>query len=446
MGRALLLLVSGLFIAYGVVFKSVNERQKLVGLPERSGDYLLNEQGRNVTSSLVDLALESIEKNQNRKTPWDYEWGGSFMYTNFLGADTATLRGFDENMTTSEHYPENTNIANAGGWNKYRVLLYGTSVFNGRTTYTEVLMQQDSFSKYSYFTHIESDNIWFMSKDTLTGPVHTNGIFHIAGSPVFNGFVTSPNDWEGHTSYTNEPEFNGGSNFSTTTKQLPDPNGSQTAQLKNLAQSRGLFFDNPIEVRMQGDTSPEKITVFEKVDSYTTVEHTVSKAEYNEGAIASSQKVEIQGTLKGRLTVYSESDVEILGDLKYNTHPVTDSTSTDLLGIVSANNILVDRDAHTTEGTGDLTLHASMMAINGSFSVEDYASGSPRGQIHLLGGLLQYERGPVGTFSSGGIQSGYSKNYVYDTRLLSTIPPSFPRESPFSIVYWRDRSDFFDIN
>jgi len=443
MGRALLLLVSGLFIVYGIVFKSITDRQKLTGMPERSGDYLLDEQGRNVTSSMVDMAVESIEKNQNTNKNWNFGWGGAFEFENFLGADTARLYGFDETMQSSSDYPSNSNVPNAGGWNEYRVLLYGTSKMSGRTTYTEVLMQQDSFSKYSYFTDNEPNYIWFMSKDTLTGPVHTNGKFHIAGSPQFNGFVSSPNDWVGHKDYTNNPDFTGGSNFSSQTKDLPDPNGTQTTKLKNQAQGNGHYFNKPIDVELQSDGN---IKVLEYLDAYTTVEHNIPKSEYNNSVLGSSKDVNIKGELDGRLSVYSAQNVNITGDIKYKNDPRIDSTSTDLLGIISNQSVMVDDEAHKAEGTQDLTLHASIMTLNGSFWVEKYNEGTPRGKIDLLGGLIMRQRGPVGTFGYGGIKTGYSKDYKYDTRLLADIPPFFPRESPFSIVYWRDRSDFFDVN
>jgi len=437
----MLLFVSGLFILYGIVFKSMTERQRLTGLIERSGDYLLKEQGRNVTSSLVDMAIESIQKNQERNEAWDYGWGGSFELENFLGAETAMLRGFDQAMTDDSEYPSNTNISNAGGWDEYRILLYGNSTMSGRIAYTEVLMQQDSFSKYSYFTDHEPSYIWFMSKDTLTGPVHTNGTFHIAGSPQFNGFVSSPNSWKGHGSYTNNPQFNAGSNFSASIKELPDRTGTQTAKLKTVAQSRGLFFERPISINLE---SGGNVKITEYIDAYTTIEHDVTKASYNNGVIGSSEQITISGTLDGRLSVYSETDIEITGDLEYKTDPNVDSTSTDLLGLISGNDITVDENAHLAAGSEDITLHASLMTLNGSFSVEKYATGDPRGIIHLLGGLIMKQRGPVGTFNSGGIRSGFSKSYTYDERLLKDIPPAFPRESPFSIVYWRDRSGFFE--
>lgn len=442
MGRGLLILVAGLLIVNGIVFKSMMERQQQSGLPQRSGNSFREQQGKNMTASLMDVSIKEIQKNQSKNRAWNQGWGGSFAFSPFLGGDSASIKGFDQTMQSTPEFPQNTHVTKAGGWDEYRLLLYAKASFEGEMTYTEVLLQQDSFAKYSYFTHIEPSNIWFTSQDNLTGPVHTNGTFNIAGSPVFNGFVSSPNAWREHPWYTNNPQFNGGSNFTAPVKNLPDKNGSQTSKLSLEAQIRGMYFTNPITVEMLGNQFSPQIKVTEYLSGGGTAEHLYNKSQYDNGVISSTGLININGTLDGRLTVHSKADVEIMGDLKYKTDPTIDSTSTNLLGIVSENNVIVDKDAHTNSGTSDLTLQASIMTLSGKFYVENYSSGPPRGTISLLGGLIQYERGPVGTFSGGSVASGFSKNYIYDTRLLTDIPPFFPRESQFSIVYWRDRTAY----
>lgn len=452
MGRALLLLTSGLLIIYGIVFKSVNDRQMSSGIVTRSTDYVNNMQARNMTASLVDLALREIDKNQAEEDPWNDGWGGEFIRTSYLGGDTVQVKGYDQTMTGLSTYPSDNNVSNFGGWNQYRVLLDGqTRMKDGKLIKTEVLMQQDSFSKYSYFTDYEPSYIYFFDKDTLTGPVHTNGTFHINGKPTFNGFVSSPNDWWGiggssgdrHGYSSNDPQFNGGKNLSSGTKALPNQGGEQTAKLAQVALTKNLRFENEIRVEMGVSSGNGEITIWEKTGSdwSTATEHTISESQYNEGVISSTQRIEIEGTLKGQLTVHSESQIDIMGDLFYNTDPTVDSTSTDLLGIVSEGDVQLDRYAHSANGSQDVHLQASIMALNSSFYVEDYSSGSSRGQIFLHGGLIQKERGAVGTSSGGEVASGFSKNYVYDTRLKTSIPPHFPRESEFSIVYWRDKSN-----
>jgi len=153
--------------------------------------------------------------------------------------------------------------------------------------------------------------------------------------------------------------------------------------------------------------------------------------------ITSSEEISMRGTIDGQYTVHSEDDIWINGDIRYKTDPAEDSNSSDLLGIVSEKEVIIDEDAHRHEGYSNLTIHASIMALDKSFNAEDYNRGGGRGDLNLLGGIIQQQRGPMGTFSSGSIQSGFNKQYEYDERLQRMNPPSFPRESFFSIVHWQ---------
>lgn len=146
--------------------------------------------------------------------------------------------------------------------------------------------------------------------------------------------------------------------------------------------------------------------------------------------------ITISYIIGGQYTVHSEDDIWIDGDIRYNKDPAEYSDSSDLLGIVSEKEVIIDEDAHRHEGYSDLTIHESIMALDKSFSAEDYNRGSGRVDLNLLGGIVQQQRGPMGTFSNGSIQSGFNKQYEYDERLLKMNPPSFPRESFFSIVHW----------
>ncbi|MFA6356280.1 MAG: hypothetical protein WCY23_04130, partial [Candidatus Omnitrophota bacterium] len=89
---------------------------------------------------------------------------------------------------------------------------------------------------------------------------------------------------------------------------------------------------------------------------------------------------------------------------------------------------------------GDLTIQASMMAMSDSFYLENYSS-SMKGTLNVLGGIIQKERGAVGTFntSTNNKASGFTKNYVYDERLRTTPPPFFPTTEDFIPVSWREQ-------
>jgi cytoskeletal protein CcmA (bactofilin family) len=318
-------------------------------------------------------------------------------------------------------------------WDQYTLLVHGVAEYEGQISRSELYLRKDSFSKYSYFTDYEPSNIYFIWSDELSGPVHSNGRFNIAGDPTFYGKVTSPQDWHGYTYMDNDPNFFGGSDFSADRRDPPTM--FSLDKLKNDGGSNGLAFEN--EVRLEFRENKE-LFVTEKTGSRWSdaSQYTIDLSMYN-GVITSSEEISMRGTIDGQYTVHSEDDIWINGDIRYKTDPAEDSNSSDLLGIVSEKEVIIDEDAHRHEGYSNLTIHASIMALDKSFNAEDYNRGGGRGDLNLLGGIIQQQRGPMGTFSSGSIQSGFNKQYEYDERLQRMNPPSFPRESFFSIVHWQ---------
>jgi hypothetical protein len=81
-----------------------------------------------------------------------------------------------------------------------------------------------------------------------------------------------------------------------------------------------------------------------------------------------------------------------------------------------------------------LTIDASMIAAGtsgdgsaGSFGVANYSTKTPTGTLTVYGGIVQDTRGAVGTVNgNGNIQTGYVKNYSYDSRFLTKPPPDYP--------------------
>ncbi len=147
----------------------------------------------------------------------------------------------------------------------------------------------------------------------------------------------------------------------------------------------------------------------------------------------------ISGTLgqNDQATVAASGNINITNHLVYQVPPVvTDPTSnpTNVLGLYSAGgDITIDPSA-----PNDLQVHAVMMAgsttssYNSSVNVINYNSGSPRGQIHLIGGVIEKYYGPFGTFSSstGSILTGYGRDFKYDRRMSRGFtPPFFPTTS-----------------
>jgi hypothetical protein len=145
------------------------------------------------------------------------------------------------------------------------------------------------------------------------------------------------------------------------------------------------------------------------------------------------------GNVTGRLTIATEEDTYIKGNILYTSNPRTNPNSTDALGLISGLDIVVDDAA-----PNNLEIDAEMMATGllkpsgysspfsssvgaGAFGVDSYGSGSPRGTLTLYGGIVQENRGPVGTLDNdGNISTGYLKNYSYDKRFIDNPPPFYP--------------------
>lgn len=157
-------------------------------------------------------------------------------------------------------------------------------------------------------------------------------------------------------------------------------------------------------------------------------------------------------TVAGTVTVGTDADnngnygnVIISDDVIYNTDPRQDPASTDKLGIIAGKNVIIDKDAPQDAAPADpegVTIHASIIAIDESFTVEQYWSGI-REILTVLGGIIQTRRGPVGTFYADPYRkaSGYDKNYQYDQRMRYSPPPYFPFTGEYEMVYWKEELD-----
>jgi hypothetical protein len=129
------------------------------------------------------------------------------------------------------------------------------------------------------------------------------------------------------------------------------------------------------------------------------------------------------------LSVFSEGDVVITRDIVYETDPLTVADSKNVLGIFTpGGDVRIGASA-----PDDISIHATLMTsdANGVVQVDGYSSGSPRGTATVLGGVISSYYGAFGTFGSGGIRTGYARNFVYDQRLGGGLAPPFFPTTPF---------------
>ncbi len=299
---------------------------------------------------------------------------------------------------------------------------------------TNMAVQVESFARYAYATNSEisstGSTVWFITGDRIRGPAHTNGQFSVRGNPIFDGLVSSVsssvNLYNPPPAGGNNPVFNGGQQLGAAARPFPT---SMPAILVNAAQAGGnVFTGNTTVTLLSGGTM--RVT-----NAAQGLNGQVMPLPPNGVLYVQGGNVTLSGTLSGQLTVASGGDVRIPQSITYANNPRTNPNSQDILGIVAAGNVAVASTA-----PNDLEIDASIMALNTSFAVENWSQGPPKGTLTLYGGLIQKNRGPVGTFSSstGTRLSGYAKDYYYDARMANLSPPFFPTTGSYSSTGWED--------
>ncbi len=150
-----------------------------------------------------------------------------------------------------------------------------------------------------------------------------------------------------------------------------------------------------------------------------------------------------------QVTLASANSMTVTGDLKYEDPPCTGELGRDSSGNVTtancnnlnAQNVLglyaQNGDVLIGNNNSDSTLNAPenvridgvLMSATGVVGVQSYDSGSVRGDVHLLGGVIENNYGAFGTFdpSTGQNATGYSRKFTYDQRMAQGLaPPYFP--------------------
>ncbi len=314
-----------------------------------------------------------------------------------------------------------------------KIQLLAWSSYQGLNDTVTVIMQPSSFSKYAYYT-VNEGSVYWITGDTVWGPVHTESRLNISGSPVFYGKVTAKN---GTNPRKPAAKFYGGYQSGVSV-----PIQTDLSALTNAASSTGIVFNSTdLWLTFNADGTVSYRTTAGGTDS------TVALSTFAPGGVILVDKgnIHVKGTLNGKVTIGALSDhtgttngnVWIDDDIVYHKNPLVDPTSNDFLGIVSENNVEI---TDNTPNLTDVNIMGTIYAANGSFTAQHYNTKAPSGTIYLLGGVTQNTRGPVGQFSGSTIINGYQKNYKYDDRFLlkGNSPPAFPLTGQYEILSWRE--------
>ena len=283
-------------------------------------------------------------------------------------------------------------------------------------------------SKYFWFTDDEQGVYW-ITGDSVWGPIHTNGVINTNGSPVFQDKVTAQLGISPDPSIS-AAVFNGGweigvhndipTNMSYITTAANAGNGGAPVNTK-------CIYDQEVTFDFQADGSVIRTVGVSPSD--TVLFSTIAPTE----AIISSADIRVKGIFNGQATIMSTTNIWIDDDLVYADDPLTNPNSDDVLGLIASNNIYVTDNAANND---QIHLQACLMAINGSFTAENYSTRPISGYLNMTGSIVQKLRGPVGTFSGGIVSTGFNKRYRFDARLSNFSPPHYPFIKSLSLVSW----------
>lgn len=380
-----------------------------------------------------------------------------------------------------------------------------------------VKLQKRDLLQNALTTNTGSDVLWYTSRyirgDRIYGPLHINGNLVVSGKvgdnyasgeagPRFYGKVT----YSGN--YINEP----GSWFADDTTWFnPDenPNGQpekvSPSGMPSLNENLKLEAEN--DYTFQGRTciylNGEYITVRNKNNSATTLPVPENGIIYVKGKTGNNKwgldtaNVFVSGTLKGRLTIAAENDIYITGgnptdwnepassppssggvvyaDLVGETFTPENAETlmagcTDMLGLVANRNVRILHYNWPKENEGfwkkslishydvapyNINIHAVIVAVTGSFEYEEHRSAPKKGDITVVGSVIQNRTGALAGYSVNLADldnffdipdplhdrlSGYGRIFIHDPRMMYESPPSFagPEHSGWEMVEWRE--------
>jgi len=412
--------------------------------------------------SISSRAVDNMVDYTNETVAHDLAVSGANMAANAVFLDNSWTSGYNDVSFNDGKINVSVQIVDAYK-NIKKIISQGS--FGGITRQVEVTLSPSKFSKFAYYSVSEGGSIWWTGTDTVWGPFHTQDYLRAHDHPVFYGKATSKKSIKYYDKKKkDEPYFLGGYEQGV---DLPLPSDGLD-QIKTDASSGGWDIPQSIST----DTVQTWVnghwegwgwnknkhwvdggydeTISTHIDTaYVTFDNDSIKIQLGYNGVQSSylantiapngviyvegMDVRLQGTVKGQYTIASEGDIYLDDDIVYSQDPKTNPNASDLLGIVSQNNVFITDNAANND---DINIDASIYCENGGFGAENYSGRPPSGNINLVGGIIQNERQAVGTFNNSGISSGFSKRYKYDDRLMTVSPPSFPGTGSYEIVSW----------
>lgn len=316
--------------------------------------------------------------------------------------------------------------------------------FNGYEDSTFIRLQPSNYAKFGNF-YAQATAIP-ATGDTLDGPIHINDYCGVFGDPVFKGKVSCLRGVKKYYNPSN-PKFLGGYESGINLPLAYNSSGMATiagsggAVLQSANASKPLM-DVDLTFNADGTVSYKTRigTSTTSYDPWSTVT-TIALSTFAPNGVINVNKgnVTVRGVVNGRATVVAQKNgysgagqVFFDQDLVYNTNPLTNPGSGDMLGIVAEEKATVKYNSSRS----NISIQASLFVQNDGLNIENYSSYPGIGNLNLLGGLIAKDIKPTAAYSGSTPVKGYRFVHKYDTRFLTTIPPFFPTTGNYEVLSW----------
>jgi hypothetical protein len=317
---------------------------------------------------------------------------------------------------------------------------------------------------------------YFITNESVNGPMHTEDHVGICGSPEFGRnendrieFGNGKNKAVGQVGYSNEscgetasPKFKGKLIPPNETLSIKPPPGDE--ELEHIVEP-AYKYSGKTEIFLNGGTmTVTEYTVNGETGEVETKE-TKGVAFPPNGVIyvagscgevyspfgpapsytsdAECGNVYVRGEYTKSLTIAAQNDVIINGNITTPVNGEGKPSTNAMLGLIANNFVRVYhpltgkreqkfRKCGTSENdtANDLknpTIYAAILALKHSFIVDNFDCGKPNLEgLNVYGALAGlFSNGATGVFSGKSVLSGYGYNLKYDNRLQVAEPPHF---------------------
>jgi hypothetical protein len=380
--------------------------------------------GKTMTSVSTDSIDNAITYYENTQR-YNIAVAGANLACNKLFFDRTWRDGFSNVSFNGGQFTVTVEDSASG-----KVVVTSVGTYQTQTHTVKVLLSPSSFAKFAMYSGNVSAAAKLRSGDTIQGAIHFNNKLVTQGNPVFYGKATM-----GSLQTTSgTPTFLGGYE---TGVNIPFPDFTSNANdIKTQASSNGFYQNGgQLWIKFLSDG-----TVQYKTNPGNPWNPAVSLSTFapNGQICINNGELHIQGTLNGSVTVASvvtgmsptasAGSTFIEDNVQYATDPLVNPSTTNMLGVVSAGNLTIQKAPIRMDGAYFTNQNAKLNS--------GYINNSPTQKIKIVGSFIS--RDINSTDFGTGANKGGNFHMIYDTR-METNPPSnfpFPSTNSFEILSW----------